>query len=137
MPGRSSPVSVAVAKETSTPNTFSICWRRSGEGLKRGTTTSCCIPHTPSMHRERKRRMRPIVLLDSWLIRFFFDIIWNTTRKVWQQGIRTIPKVIINTLIYFRSEYFRATSEECAVHLLPNIVPASRTGIILHDLPST
>ena len=52
--------------------------------------------------------MRPKVLLDSWLIRFFFDIIWNTIREGGKVGLRTIPEVMMNTLMYFRREYFRA-----------------------------
>ena len=43
---------------------LSMTWSRSEEGLKRGTTTSCCIPQIPSMHSDKKRRVRPNALFD-------------------------------------------------------------------------
>ena len=86
-----------VIRETSIPYTLSICWSRRGDGLNRGTTTSCCIPQTPSIHKERKRRINPNVLLDAVL--FFLDLekSWKTMDCQWDKTRPTIPAVMRNT----------------------------------------
>ena len=99
---------------------------------------SCCMPQIPSMQRESTRSSRPRLLFEAALTFFLLPRSWNTRKEKEREADCTDNAHCHDKNTYvFLDRVFTSYGTKKRVKLLPKSVPASITGIILHDFANT